>query len=59
VYLWFARFPALSEHVEDGRRILDYRDLRFAYRLFSRDTFGRLRVILSHDGLVERVVFNP
>ncbi len=59
VYLWFARFPALSEHIEDGRRVLDYRDLRFAYRLLSRDTFGRLRVILSREGLVERVMFNP
>jgi inner membrane protein len=59
VYLWFARFPALNERVEDGRRILDYRDLRFAYPLRSRDTFGRLRVILSRDGVVERVLFNP
>ena len=59
VYLWFARFPELSERVEDGRRILDYRDLRFAYPLLSRDTFGRLRVILSRDGVVERVLFNP
>jgi inner membrane protein len=58
-YLWFARFPALSERVEDGRRILDYEDLRFAHALLGPRPFGRLRVILSASGAVERVLFNP
>jgi len=59
IYLWFARFPTLIERVENGRRILDYTDLRFSYALLGTRPFGRLRVILSQDGAVERVLLNP
>lgn len=59
VYLWFARFPTLVERVEGGRRVLDYTDLRFAHPTFGRRPFGRLRVILSPEGVVERVLFDP
>jgi len=59
VYLWFARFPTLIERVEDGHRVLDYTDLRFASARLGRRPFGRLRVILSPEGVVERVLFDP
>ncbi len=59
LYLWFARFPTLIERVENGRRILDYTDLRFSSPLIGKRPFGRLRVILSPEGVVERVLFNP
>ncbi len=59
IYLWFARFPTLIEHVENGRQVLDYTDLRFSHALLGRRPFGRLRVILSPEGAVERVLFDP
>jgi inner membrane protein len=59
IYLWFARFPTLIERVENGRRILDYTDLRFSHAILGPRPFGRLRVILSPEGVVEGVLFNP
>ncbi|PYM79864.1 MAG: hypothetical protein DME09_20515 [Candidatus Rokuibacteriota bacterium] len=58
LYLWFARFPTLIERVEGGRRILDYTDLRFP-PLLGRRSFARLRVVVSPEGAVERVLFDP
>ena len=58
IYLWFARFPTLIKHVENGRQVLDYTDLRFSHALLGRRPFGRLRVILSPEGAVERVLFD-
>jgi inner membrane protein len=59
LYLWFARFPTLTDRVEGGRRILDYTDLRFASPRLGRRPFGRLRVFLTREGQVERVLFDP
>ena len=57
-FLWFARFPVVSLREENGRHVVEYRDLRFAHSLRRRPPF-LLRVVLSQSGSVERVLFNP
>ena len=55
-YLWFARFPVVALLEEDGRRVLEFRDLRFSDRLRRRDPFV-LRVVVDPSGAVQQVIF--
>lgn len=57
-YLWFARFPLATVKEAEGRRVIEFRDLRFAQSLRNPDSFMLLRVFLNRSGVVDEVLFN-
>ena len=52
VYLWFARFPGVRYHQENGRHVVEFTDYRFAPRSGSQRTAFTFRVVLDSSGAV-------
>ncbi len=55
-FLWFARFPVVTIQQENGRQVVEYRDLRFSQRPLRRPLF-RLRLFINGRGEVEEILF--
>jgi inner membrane protein len=57
-YLWFARFPVATVSEADGRRVVEFKDLRFTQNLRGDASFLLLRVIFNRSGVADQIIFN-
>jgi hypothetical protein len=51
-FLWFARFPVMRYHEENGRHIVDFTDLRFGLSDNDNPAAFAFRVVLDANGNV-------